>query len=186
MIGGGAVGVRGNHSTGNGKQVYYWVSSENRPKQTNRNGNPSSQMSGAIRWEGGRCCAAWTSAMWGRQAFLFFCSARRSHPFWTSWRCFRFQCKNHPGEFACNYELSQRSRRPLLHGSRHFSQNVLWVILEEQVPVTAACMKLVIRDGAAAAADIKTNQQAFVFRRRESIKVRKIQGWTKKTCAHCM
>lgn len=43
--------------------------------------------------------------------------------------------KTTPGEFACNYELSQYSRRPLLNGSRHFSLDIPWVAFKEQLPV---------------------------------------------------
>lgn len=62
--------------------------------------------------------------------------------------------KTTPGEFACNYELSQYSRQSLLHSSRHSSLDIPSVTFKERLPCAGACIKPVIWDGAAA--DIKT------------------------------
>ncbi len=49
--------------------------------------------------------------------------------------------KTTPGEFACNYELSQYSRQPLLYSSRHFPLDIPWVAFKEQLPVLVHALK---------------------------------------------
>lgn len=58
--------------------------------------------------------------------------------------------KTTPGEFACNYELSQYSRQALLQSSRHSTLDVPSATFKERIPCAGVCIKAAIWDGAAA------------------------------------
>lgn len=134
-------------------------------------------MSGARRWEGGKL----ENAVWlkhkpcegGRVLFwrdLTSCLDKRT----LTGDVLISNVKTAPGEFACNYKLSQNSRQPRLHSGIHFFAGCSLSGIQRAAPCAAARIKLVIRDGAAAG--IRTTPPSGIcYTHGENIKVSEIQ-----------